>query len=78
MTSIKQTLASLCVFAIFAADTPSDQIGYHKAKVDSSGRIVPWYGTGPSQAYDHVIRLLWPFWRNMHACPNGVPYYLQH
>jgi len=79
MTSIKQIPASLFVFAmLFAADTPGDQIGYHKAKVDSSGRIVPWYGTGPSQAYDHVVRLLWPFWRNMRACPNGVPYYLQH
>ena len=55
-----------------------DVIGYHEVKVDSSGRIVPWYGSGPAQAYDHVIRLLWPFWLNMRACTNGVPYYLQH
>ena len=62
MTSIKQILGSLFVYtALFAADTPADQIGYHKVKVDSSGRILPGYGTGPSQAYDHVIRLLWPF-----------------
>jgi hypothetical protein len=79
MAAIKRTLAILFLWtAVFAADTAPDQIGYHKARVDSGGRIVPWYGTGPSQAYDHVIRLLWPFWRNMRACPNGVPYYLQH
>jgi hypothetical protein len=39
---------------------------------------VPWYGTGPSQAYDHVIRLVWNFWRDMKPCSNGVAYYLQH
>lgn len=64
---------ALCVPA---ADT--DVIGYHKVKVDAGGRILPWYGTGPSQGYDHVLRVLWPFWQHMRMCPNGVPYYLQH
>lgn len=57
---------------------PAEQLGYHEAKTDASGRIVPWYGSGPSQAYDHVIRLVWDFWRGMRDCPNGVPMYLQH
>ena len=39
---------------------------------------MPWYGSGPAQGYDHVIRLVWDFWRNMKPCPNGVAYYLQH
>jgi hypothetical protein len=39
---------------------------------------MPWYGTGPSQAYDHVVRLVWEFWREMKPCSNGVAYYLQH
>ena len=55
-----------------------DAIGYHQVKVDSGGRIAPWYGSGPAQAYDHMIRLVWPFWVSMRTCPNGVPYYLQH
>jgi hypothetical protein len=61
----------------FAADKPN-QIGYHVIKTDGQGKIVPWYGNQPAQAYDHVIRLVWDFWRNMKPCPNGVPYYLQH
>jgi hypothetical protein len=55
-----------------------EKIGYHEVKTDADGRIVPWYGSGPSQAYDHVVRLVFDFWKNMRMCPNGVPYYLQH
>jgi hypothetical protein len=51
---------------------------YHEIRVDERGRILPWYGNGPSEAYDHNIRLLWNFWRDMRNCSNGVPYYLQH
>lgn len=64
----------LLLFGASCAET----IGYHEVKTDAAGGIVPWYGTGPSEAYDHVIRLVWNFWRGMRACPNGVPYYLQH
>ncbi|MCL6546105.1 MAG: hypothetical protein K6T61_12820, partial [Bryobacteraceae bacterium] len=56
----------------------ADRILYHEVKLDSSGKILPWYGSGPSEAYDHVIRLVFRFWINMRKCPNGVPYYLQH
>lgn len=59
-------------------DTPPNWIGYHEARTDAGGRIVPWFGTGPSQAYDHVVRQLFDFWIKMRKCPNGVPYYLQH
>lgn len=64
----------------FLSLTPlsAERIQYHEVKLDSSGRIAPWYGTGPSQAYDHVIRLVFDFWVNMRKCENGVPYYLQH
>ncbi len=62
----------------FAAGQSAETIGYHKVKTDAGGRIVPWYGSGPAQAYDHVIRLVFGFWRNMRNCSNGVPYYLQH
>jgi hypothetical protein len=56
----------------------TDKLGYHSVKTDSQGKLVPWYGTGPSQAYDHVVRLVWGFWRDMKPCSNGVAYYLQH
>lgn len=60
------------------AAAPIEQFGYHEVKLDASGKIVPWYGSGPSEAYSHVIGLVWNFWRGMRACDNGVPYYLQH
>src|SRR6201986_1987531 len=56
----------------------TEKISYHEVKTDAQGKLMPWYGSGPSQAYDHVIRLVWDFWRNMKPCPNGVAYYLQH
>ncbi len=54
------------------------RIGYHEVKTDAAGKIVPWYGSGPSEAYDHVVRLVFDFWVKMRNCPNGVPLYLQH
>ena len=56
----------------------AEQLGYHEIKTDASGKIVPWYGSGPSEAYDHDVRLLFAFWKNMRNCPNGVPMYMQH
>ncbi len=54
------------------------RIGFHEVRTDAAGRIEPWHGTGPSQAYDQMVRLTWGFWARMRTCPNGVPYYLQH
>src|SRR5947209_7348451 len=64
-------------FLLQGASSP-DMVGYHAAKIDSRGHIVPWYGAGPSEAYDHVVRLVWGFWKDMRNCRNGVPLYLQH
>ena len=65
-----------CLVAITLLE--AEQIGYHDVKTDAAGMIVPWHGAGPSEAYDHVIRLVWNFWINIRKCPNGLPYYLQH
>jgi len=51
---------------------------YHVVQVDESRRILPWFDPDPATSYDHVVRSVWAFWRDMRACPNGVPYYLQH
>jgi hypothetical protein len=70
-------LASLLAIAPLTL-AASDTMGYHHVKLDSSGHIVPWYGNSPGEGYDHVVRLVWAFWRDMRNCPNGVPVYLQH
>jgi hypothetical protein len=66
------------LFGFIGGDLIAEKIQYHDVKTDTNGRIVPWYGAGPSQAYDHVIRLVFDFWIKMRPCPNSVPYYLQH
>lgn len=62
------------------ADFPvnNTHIVYHDVRMDASGAIVPWYNDSPSVAYDHNLRLLWKFWREMRTCGPGIPYYLQH
>ena len=41
-----------------AAANGADKISYHEVRTDAQGKLMPWYGSGPSQAYDHVIRLV--------------------
>ncbi|MGE5609628.1 MAG: hypothetical protein ACM359_10270 [Bacillota bacterium] len=55
-----------------------EQLIYHEIQTDANGRIVPWYSSDPGKAYDHTIRIVWDFWKNMRDCPNGVKYYMQH
>jgi hypothetical protein len=56
----------------------ADTIGYHEVRLDAGKKLVPWCGSSPGEAYDHVIRKVWSFWITMRNCPNGVPYYLLH
>ena len=56
----------------------AERLGYHEVRTDAAGKIIPWYGRNPAEAYDHIVRQLWNFWITMRNCPNGVPYYLQH
>jgi hypothetical protein len=75
---LRYAATALAVALSVNAAGNADRIGYHEPRTDAQGKLVPWYGTGPSQAYDHVIRLVWGFWRDMKPCSNGVAYYLQH
>jgi len=52
----------------------ASHVVYHDVKVDAQGGIVPWYDPSPAVAYDHDLRLLWNFWKQMRSGPNGVPY----
>ncbi|HET7842209.1 MAG TPA: Ig-like domain-containing protein [Terriglobia bacterium] len=72
-------IAAIVTFSSTSAyPAPPEQLGYHQIKTDASGKIVPWYSSDPGEAYDHVIRKVWEFWKNMKSCPNGVKYYMQH
>ena len=73
-------LLASSAFAQDRHDFPANDhhLVYHDVRVDADGGIVPWYGDGPSQAYDHNLRQIWNFWIHMRKCSNGVPYYLQH
>ncbi len=71
LSIITTVVAASCI--ALAGPQPSEKIGYHEVRTDAGGRIAPWYGTGPSQAYDHVIRRVFNFWKTMRTCPNGVP-----
>lgn len=68
--------AGLATACLQRSDSPV--LIYHAVQTDAGGRILPWYGGKPSEAYDHVIRLVYHFWATMKTCPNGLPYYLQH
>jgi hypothetical protein len=77
-TGILIVLLSAGVAPFSNGQVPAGKIQYHEVRTDAAGKIVPWYGSGPSQAYDHVVRLVFDFWIKMRNCPNGVPVYLQH
>jgi hypothetical protein len=63
-TALRRAASLLLVGALGALGpifSRSELIGYHEVKTDVTGRIVPWYGTTPGEAYDHVVRLVWDF-----------------
>jgi len=76
--AVAQWIVLAAVLATSAGLAGNEKISYHTVRTDSQGKLLPWYAAEPSRAYDHVIRMLWPFWLHMRNCPNGVPYYLQH
>src|SRR5215217_6046503 len=55
-----------------------EELIYHSIQTDEEGHIAPWYSPNLGEAYDHNIRLVWNFWKNMRLCSNGVKYYMQH
>ena len=81
MRSLGSTLGAVVILAVTLAGADSfwcTRLVYHDVILDADNGIVPWYDRDPAVAYDHVVRVVWSFWRGMRSCPNGVPYYLQH
>lgn len=56
----------------------SDSIIYHPVHVDDNGGILPWYSSNLGESYDHVLNLVWDFWKNMEVDSNGMQYYMNH
>ena len=59
-------------------DAPGARLQYHEIRTGADGLIRPWSDDDPARAFDRVVRLVWGFWQQLPACPNGVPYVLQH
>lgn len=55
-----------------------DTIVYHPVRVDQNGLILPWYAANAGQSYDHILSLVWKFWKNMETDSNGLKYYMNH
>ena len=68
----------LGVFALPLTVVAVEKLGYHEIQTDAQGHIVPWFDAEPGKSYDHVIRVVWDFWRTMRTDQNGLPYYLNH
>jgi len=56
----------------------NDTLGYHQIRVDTTGKILPWYSSDPGKSYDTVLSLVWDFWKNMEVDSNGQKYYMNH
>lgn len=75
------TLSLVTVFVInshFSLKAQSENLIYHQIKVDSFGKIIPWFSSVPGIAYSHAIQSVWNFWDTMRIDMNGLPYYMNH
>lgn len=51
---------------------------YHPISTDQNGHILPWYSADLGASYDHVIHLVWNYWKNLPDLANGIPASFQH
>src|SRR5688572_15600454 len=56
----------------------NDTIIYHPVRLDANGGILPWHADNLGQSYDHILNLVWSFWKNMEVDLNGMQYYMNH
>ena len=71
-------VAILTMGSLFAQDYVNAQLPWHKAVLDSQGRLLAWYHPEKNLGYDQFLRLDWDFLE--HKVPNegntGVKVYL--
>ena len=54
------------------------KIIYHNVRIDQDGNILPWYSSNLGRSYDHILKLVWNFWKTMEIDTGGIPYYMYH
>src|SRR6516225_5274157 len=72
-TKLGRTLAGLTLISavgcVLCAQSPEvgnrKKLIFHDIRTDAQGHIVPWYADEPGTAYDHVLGLLWRYWKYM-------------
>jgi hypothetical protein len=77
-TDVKKILVALLLVVLLEFPASAEHLIYHDIQTDTAGHIIPWYSPDLGKSYDHIIGLVWNFWKGMGPCANGVKYYLQH
>jgi len=77
-SSLKYTGLSSDMIEVKKDTILSDKIIYHFVRVDNNGDILPWHSANLGESYDHVLNLVWNFWKNMELDSNGMKYYMNH
>src|SRR3954468_1858030 len=68
--------AAILVLLLCSGTVAAQQIGYHEARTDSHGNLLPWFADDPAVSYDHCIERIWDFWRGIDTCCGGMPAYM--
>lgn len=74
--------AVACLGPMLQAQSPEvgkqRKLIFHDIRTDRDGKLLPWYSDDPGTAYDHVLGLLWNYWKYMPSfyelAPGGKPY----
>lgn len=76
---MKYIIIIFCLFlSLKGIPQNPEKIMYHDIRVDSKGNLLPWYSENRGESYDHIVRIVWDFWKNMRVDPNRLPYYMNH
>ncbi len=82
---MKKTLGILILFSLYighcdklSGQNKSDTLMYHAIQTDKDGLIIPWYSPDPGDSYDHILGLVWNYWKNLPECLPGIKWYLLH
>jgi len=63
---------------IYEGVITGDSLMFHPIRIDSAGKMLPWFSANAGQSYDTVLMLVWNFWDRMETDSNGLKYYMNH
>ena len=71
-------ILSVIAALLSATVLPAARLSFHEVRVDRDNHVLPWHSDEPGTAYDHILKLLWFYWRHVPAyfdcCqPDGKP-----